>query len=440
MNKETEVIISARCSAAARGGTNEDNCLVIASVGKNAPISHTGDGEFLSSVVSLKRNGAVLVVADGMGGMNAGEVASKIAVDTISSFFTTSVVDDMELTDDNIKRHIRQAILAADNAIKTEAKKDSEKDGMGTTVALLWLFQKKAFYAWCGDSRVYCYSNSDNSLYQLSSDHSYVCEILKLSEEEAFNHPNNNVITRCLGNPSEKANPDIPDPIGLTQGDLFLLCSDGFCGCIRNFEIADLLATAQKSPLKLNETNLMLWKSAEEHHWHDNVTTLMCYIKSGPEAKSQISEEQKQAVKNTFDEIKESRKRKNKRYNLIAAFVAILVTAGIFILFKCFDKPQSDNTVLPQETHKDKIDSVQAPTPKTIPQEIPTLHKSEPPKTSNISSNTSSPSPSINKQSTTELKGYVPNLNEKGKNKGDSGKTSKDLLNKAEEESSTTSK
>jgi len=286
MDKQTKVILAARCGAAARGGINEDNCLILSAVGKpSAKINHFGDGDYLSEVISLSQHGCLLVVADGMGGMNAGEVASKIAVDTIAHAFQDERVSKMELTDSNARKLMRKAILEADNAIRKAAAADKEKEGMGTTVVMLWVVNNKAYYGWCGDSRLYRYNTG--VLDQLSSDHSYVVEVLHLSEEEAFTHPNNNIITRCLGNPDEQAVPEIPQPEPLTQGDLFLLCSDGFCGIIRNSEIVDLLQEVADKPEKLNEGLDLLWKSAEEHNWHDNMTTLLCYVKTGPEKKKE---------------------------------------------------------------------------------------------------------------------------------------------------------
>lgn len=282
MDKQTEVILAARCGAAARGGVNEDNCLIISSIGvPNAKTNHFGDGEYLSEVVSLDGAGCLLVVADGMGGMNAGEVASQMAVETIARFFSDAKLRKTEITDGNARKLMRKAILEADNAIRKAAAADKEKEGMGTTLVMLWLVNDKAYYAWCGDSRIYRYN--DKVLDQLSNDHSYVFEVLHLSEEEAFVHPNNNIITRCLGNPGETAVPEISQPLPLARGDLFLLCSDGFCGVIRNSEIVDILQLVAENPDRLDTGLNLLWKAAENHHWHDNVTTLLCYVKSGPE-------------------------------------------------------------------------------------------------------------------------------------------------------------
>lgn len=334
MDKQTKVILAARCGAAARGGVNEDNCLIISSVGKSKNnIDHFGDGDYVSEAVSLGRNGCLLVVADGMGGMNAGEVASQLAIETIAGIFTDESIGRMELTDNNIRKMMRKAVTQADNAIKKAASADKEKEGMGTTVAMLWVVQDKAYYAWCGDSRIYRYN--DGVLDQLSSDHSYVCEVLHLSEEEAFTHPNNNIITRCLGNPSEQAVPETPQPEALAKGDLFLLCSDGLCGVLRNSDIVDLLRHATESP-DLKDGTSLLWRAAEEHHWHDNVTTLLCYVEAGP--KSRPKAEKPTIASQTIDPGQESEdaskpKRKKGRTALrvcLTLLLAAAVAAGLY--------------------------------------------------------------------------------------------------------------
>ena len=292
MSKETNLAIAAQCDRAARDGTNEDNCLVMSEVGcANPSVNHFGDvtAEALSKMIPLRGKGCLLVVADGMGGMNAGEVASQIAVTTIAKCFSVENMKNLEMTEPAIKKFLRKTIVTADDAIKKAAAKDKEKDGMGTTVALLWILSNNtAYYAWCGDSRIYQYSPKQG-LKMLSHDHSYVMEVLHLCEEDAFVHPNNNIITRSLGNPSEKANPDIEGPIKVYQDDLFLLCSDGLCGVLPSREmdecpsnIEDVIKESIPDADHLKEGIEALWSAAAAAGWHDNVTTLLCQVKSGP--------------------------------------------------------------------------------------------------------------------------------------------------------------
>ena len=293
MSKETNLTIAAQCDRAARDGANEDNCLVISEVGCANPfVNHFGDvtAESLSKMIPLRGKGCLLVVADGMGGMNAGEVASEIAVTTIAKCFSEENMKNLEMTEPAIKKFLRKTIVSADDAIKKAAAKDKEKEGMGTTVALVWILSDNtAYYAWCGDSRIYSYSPSQG-LRMLSHDHSYVMEVLHLCEEDAFVHPNNNIITRSLGNPVEKANPEVEGPIQLYQNDLFLLCSDGLCGVLPSremegvpYNIEDVIKESIPDADHLKEGIEALWTAAAASGWHDNVTTLLCQVKSGPE-------------------------------------------------------------------------------------------------------------------------------------------------------------
>lgn len=329
MSKKTEVVISARCGAAARDGVNEDNCLVMESVGKHtSKINHFGDGEYISKVLPLERNGSLLVVADGMGGMNAGEVASAIAIETIANAFKSESIGKMELTDSSIKKFMVNAIRQADMAIKKEALADPEKEGMGTTIVMLWIFEQNAYYAWCGDSRLYHFH--DGRLFQLSRDHSYVCEVLGLSETEAFDHPDNNIITRCLGNPTETVRPDVCGPLQYFQGDLFLLCSDGLCGVVRNAEIGAALQFAVENNDKLNLGNLNLWEVAESNQWHDNVTTLLCYVANGQQAEESAKKPTSEMIMSTSSFGKDSPIKSKKKGRVFILIVVILLLVSLF--------------------------------------------------------------------------------------------------------------
>ena len=344
MSKKTEVVFSARCGAAARDGVNEDNCLVMESVGKNtSKINHFGDGEYISKVFPLERNGSLLVVADGMGGMNAGEVASAIAIETIANVFKSETIGKMDLSDNGIKKFMVNAIRQADMAIKKEALADPDKEGMGTTVVMLWIFEDNVYYAWCGDSRLYRYH--DGRLFQLSHDHSYVCEVLKLSEAEAFDHPDNNIITRSLGNPSDVARPDVCGPLQYSQGDLFLLCSDGLCGVVRNAEIEEAMQYAVENNDKLNIGNLNLWDVAENNGWHDNVTTLLCYVAKGQQVKEEVKKSVPEMVRSTSSFGNDSPVKSSKKGIFIALAVFFLVVALVlgFLWLKEKNKPKEES-------------------------------------------------------------------------------------------------
>ena len=307
--KLTKLTIAALCSKAARSGPNEDNCLVITDLGSSThSIDVSGPQvDLVPTCVNLENYGCLLVVADGMGGMNAGEVASAIAVQTIREYFIERLAN-IGSTESDFQNLMSEAIKIADEAIVNESARDESKFGMGTTVALLWIFDNKAYYAWCGDSRVYLYRENNElgegrgdkslNLQSLTLDHSYVMTPankspfgkeggLGLTEDEAFEHPMNNVIMRSLGNPSERANPDVRGPIRINQDDIFLLCSDGLCGAMRTKTIQDCIESAKEGGIG-NVLN-KIWSATPDIEWHDNMTTLLCHVTYVPKMKATVA-------------------------------------------------------------------------------------------------------------------------------------------------------
>lgn len=262
--------MAARCEAAGRPN-NEDNYQLDDNLSDNS-WGFTADAE-----VSLGEKGALLVVCDGMGGMNAGEVASDIAVKTIKEWFTTDKLTDAVVAAPC--KYIASAIVAADAAIKAHSKTNPDTEGMGSTIVLAWLLGQKVYVGWCGDSRCYRF-NPALGLERLSHDHSYVQELVdagKLTEELAFDHPNNNIITRSLGDPRSAAQPDCKE-FDLYNQDIILLCSDGLCGTLRDNEIAELIKQHQTS---MQECRDALWDADEAAGWTDNTTIALAQIISG---------------------------------------------------------------------------------------------------------------------------------------------------------------
>ena len=174
--------------------------------------------------------GALLVVADGVGGANAGEIASEIAIkQTKRCFALDEVKKTME--EQSFENLMAQAILEADNAIVEASLKDMATKGMGTTIVMAWVIGEKAYVAWCGDSRCYIY-NPRKGLRRISKDHSLVQELIdkgELTEENAVMHPDSNVITRGLGDLDTDNEPETIT-FDIIPGDMLLLCSDGLCG------------------------------------------------------------------------------------------------------------------------------------------------------------------------------------------------------------------
>lgn len=182
---------------------------------------------------------AVFIVADGMGGHAAGEVASEMAVGIIAK----GLNDVRELDEATAQERIREAIRDANAAIFDRTLTEHDKRGMGTTATTLALMGPCYLIGQVGDSRAYLLR--DGRLIQLTKDHSYVQEQVDagyLSPEDARTHPYSNVITRCVG-----ANEDVVADtyIGtMRAGDLFLLASDGLTGMIDDPRLHDLLLTS----------------------------------------------------------------------------------------------------------------------------------------------------------------------------------------------------
>ncbi len=184
--------------------------------------------------ISLGRYGSILVVADGMGGTNAGEVASAIAIETVQNAFTPENLGDIVTqegivtSEEAVEEFLSRTVKTADLNIVNASKEDSSTQGMGTTIVIAWILNDKAYISWCGDSRCYVF-NGNSGFCRLSKDHSYVQDLVdqgKLDPENAFDHPYSNIITRCLGDPTNRSNPDFRS-YNLKDGDTLLLCSDG---------------------------------------------------------------------------------------------------------------------------------------------------------------------------------------------------------------------
>lgn len=270
MFEALKIRLAARCEAAGRP-ENEDNFQVA------EDLSVSNVGFTTDKVFKLGSKGSLLLVCDGMGGMNAGEVASAIGVETIKNLFAPHLITSEVLAnDDSICTYMKRAIVKADSRIKEEASRDEAKHGMGSTIVMAWLLGHKAYVAWCGDSRCYRY-NPLSGLEQLSHDHSYVQDLVdtkQLSPELAFEHPNKNIITRSLGDPRGTARPDVK-AYELRVGDVILLCSDGLSDSLRDNEIEQSISRSCSSMATCCEA---LWNDSRQAGWHDNVTIVLAQV------------------------------------------------------------------------------------------------------------------------------------------------------------------
>ncbi len=186
-------------------------------------------------------NGLLIIVCDGLGGNNAGEVASQLGVDTVYKHFKNS-------NNNNYLERIKSSVTEANKAIFEKATSDSALNGMSTTIETLFIKDNKAYWGHIGDSRIYYFEGS--KLKQITKDHSFVQKLIDegvLSKEEAEVHPNRNIITRALGD-------SIPVEVDLNSISIdskkevfFFVCTDGVNGVIDNNELERIF--------KLNDIN-----------------------------------------------------------------------------------------------------------------------------------------------------------------------------------------
>lgn len=224
-------------------------------------------------------NEGVFVVADGMGGHNAGEIASAIAIETIVNFFKAAAEDD-DMTwpyklDPSLSldaNKLKVGIKFANRRIFRTASSNNAYSGMGTTiVAMLLVAGEDALYiAHVGDSRCYCYGQK--GLKQVTEDHSLVNEYIKagqLTPEQAVNFPHKNVIMRALGM-KENVLVDIQKR-AMKPGELYLCCSDGLSDMVSDQEIEQILS----SDLSLEEKSEQLINLANSNGGKDNITVVL---------------------------------------------------------------------------------------------------------------------------------------------------------------------
>ena len=249
--------------------------------------SHDGNLTY----IPFNQFGSIFVVADGMGGANAGEVASSIATESVRQIFSKENVENA-LKENNIEGLLHSCINKADKTIKEKIWEEPDTSGMGTTIVVCWVIGETAHIAWCGDSRCYVY-NPFKGLKQLTKDHSLVQELVdkcEITEEEALTHPDNNIITRGLGDFDEQATPEIVK-CPLMENDIILLCSDGLCGYCTNKEIEEVV---EKNCTDITKCRDQLLQLALDAGGYDNICVVLAsLIGDNQSTPSQLSKGQK---------------------------------------------------------------------------------------------------------------------------------------------------
>ncbi|HUR00441.1 MAG TPA: Stp1/IreP family PP2C-type Ser/Thr phosphatase [Gemmatimonadaceae bacterium] len=211
----------------------------------------------------------LFIVADGMGGHAAGEVASEMAVEMVSR--DLSDLNDLETPDAH--RRVSTALRDANRAVYERTRIERDKLGMGSTVSALLLSEHHYLVGHVGDSRIYLVR--EGRMQQLTRDHSLVQEQVDaglLTPEQARRHPQSNVITRCIGM-ADEIQPDVFDGEAMV-GDAFLLASDGLTGMVDDRRIQQLLMSRAK-PERIVDA---LIAEANTNGGNDNITAVVVRV------------------------------------------------------------------------------------------------------------------------------------------------------------------
>lgn len=235
----------------------------------------------------------LFVVADGMGGHASGEIASKLAVDTIKGFFVDTSQDE-EITwpfrtgeeDDYHANRLVTAVKLANQRIYESAAAQLQLRGMGTTAVGIYYADDRVYIAHVGDSR--CYRLRGGELEQLTEDHSLLNDFrrsLSLTPEEEANFPHKNIIVRALG---MKNTVDVDLKVSEPEvGDIYLLCSDGLTGEVSDEELTSVLKT---EPSLIKACHRLV-KMANDSGGRDNVTVVLARIVDTDEPLDELTNE-----------------------------------------------------------------------------------------------------------------------------------------------------
>ncbi len=221
-----------------------------------------GMGRALNEDAVASLDHETYVIADGMGGYAAGEVASHILVETVRDILSSKVHFD--------ETSLKEAILRANDAILQKVREHPSYTGMGTTATIFHRENDLFFWAHVGDSRLYLLR--EHSLKQITRDHSLVSDLVEngsITPDEARFHPKRNVITRAVGVATELMVDSGRFPA--TAGDVLLLCSDGLTSVLSDDVIYELLDTPRMNG---NVAELLIKKALEKES-HDNISALV---------------------------------------------------------------------------------------------------------------------------------------------------------------------
>ena len=209
----------------------------------------------------------IYILADGMGGYKGGEIASKIATESVKNYIQNNFVNITKEKEEILKL-IANAVEYANMVVYEKSKEDTELEGMGTTLEVCLIYNNKAYIGHIGDSRIYRIRK--DVIRKLTKDHSYVQQLVedkRITREEAKTHPKKNMLTKALGC-TPYVEPDLRAR-NFEKGDIFIMCSDGLTNMVDEKQIYELI----KKDVNKAAENLII--AANEAGGYDNITVII---------------------------------------------------------------------------------------------------------------------------------------------------------------------
>ena len=209
----------------------------------------------------------LFILADGMGGYNAGEVASKMATESVKDYIQEHF-EENKSTKEEIEELLRDAIEYANTVVYKKAQSKKDLNGMGTTLDVCLIYNSKIYIGHVGDSRVYRIRK--NFMRKLTKDHSYVQTLIedgKITKEEALTHPKRNMLTKALGC-TQKAEPDVYTKTFI-KDDIILMSSDGLTNMVKENDIYNIIRENKEHATE----NLV--RQANDNGGYDNITVVI---------------------------------------------------------------------------------------------------------------------------------------------------------------------
>lgn len=213
----------------------------------------------------IREKGYLLLVADGMGGHNAGEVASSMAGEIISRGYFN------QKSNGSVERNLEKVFILANKNIFDKASADNAFSGMGTTCTALVLIGQTVYYAHVGDSRAYM--QKGDVIIQITQDHTYVQELVNkgdITAQEAAVHPKRNILTNAMGTKPDMRVDTGKFSLAFENNDKLLICSDGLYDYLNDNELKEILKKQEPKAAATTMINL-----AKERGGHDNITVVL---------------------------------------------------------------------------------------------------------------------------------------------------------------------